>query len=115
MKQALAIPTLALLLAVVVFVLHPPRPQWVKSVSWAQRPDGILVDARTKDEFARGHLSGALSWPVENPRMPRELQRAGGPITVHATALSAARALYQARKLAEFRGETVYVVTDPPL
>jgi rhodanese-related sulfurtransferase len=46
-------------------------------------PDAVLLDVREDDEWAAGHIAGALHVPMM--RVPQQLQHDPGPLTPDAT------------------------------
>jgi rhodanese-related sulfurtransferase len=46
-------------------------------------PDAVLLDVREDDEWAAGHISGAIHVPMM--RVPQQLQHDPGPLTPDAT------------------------------
>ena len=72
-EQAVALCALALVPAVVAGGLHPRKPGWIMGtspeVTWAvvqnwQRPV-VWVDARSREEYERGHIPGAKRLNME--------------------------------------------------
>ena len=61
MKTLLAVATLGLLLATAMPTLATPP---VKAAAAVSQP-GVLIDVRTPEEYASGHLQGALLLPVD--------------------------------------------------
>jgi rhodanese-related sulfurtransferase len=65
-------------------------PEEAKVLLRQQSPPATLVDVRSPARFTAGHIEGAVSWPLENIRLP------GGP----------------ERLPAELRGKTLLLVCD---
>ncbi|MBN9414040.1 MAG: hypothetical protein J0I12_01320 [Candidatus Eremiobacteraeota bacterium] len=74
----------------------------------------LLVDARTTEEYERGHLDGAISLPGRlRPNIPPELRQGG--VAVYGLPSRFGDIVNVAEALAETRDQPVFIVIDAPL
>ena len=110
----------ALLLAVLrVAVVGPTRPPFLVVAFQALPTGAVLLDARDTFDYARGHLPGALSLPCNRglpPLPPGLLDRLQHPhLACYDWPGTRGGAQVLAAELHRLRGDTIWVVVDPPL
>ena len=84
-----------------------------KRISWDEaseliKKDSVIVDVRRRDEYAEGHIKGAICIPLDEIGFdpPEELIDLGAPIFVYCA--SGVRSAAAAYKLGQMGFETVY-------
>lgn len=67
-------------------LLTKPKPENNAGVeACARTPDAVLLDVRTREEYAAGHIGGSRNLPLEllPAAAPRELPDRGAPLYVY--------------------------------
>ena len=82
-RLLLAIPIIVLLVAVVTIALAR-RSSRIEAHRLVENAGALLVDVRTPEEFAAGHLPGAVNIPLDQlPKRFDEIGRPDRPVVVY--------------------------------
>lgn len=73
-----------------------------------QNPTDVLIDVRTPEEFAAGHISGAINLDLQNPNFSSEIKKLDSSKTYLVFCRSGNRALTASQEMSKIGLKTIY-------